>query len=75
GAAVAAIEPKSPADEAGVRPGDVVLTFDGEEITEPATLVLLLTRAPVGAEVPMEIVRDGRQQTITVRVGRRPHEK
>jgi len=49
--------------------------LDGEEITEPATLVLLLTRAPVGAEVPMEIVRDGRRQTITVRVGRRPHEK
>jgi serine protease Do len=75
GAAVAAVEPKSPADEAGVRPGDVVLTFDGEEITEPAALVLLLTRAPVGAEVPMEIVRDGKQETISVRVGRRPHEK
>ena len=74
GAAVSAVEPKSPAAGAGVKPGDVVLAFDGEEITEPATLVLLLTRAPVGAEVPLEIVRDGMRQTITVRVGRRPHE-
>jgi serine protease Do len=75
GAAVAAVEPKSPAAEAGVKPGDVVLAFDGEDITEPATLVLLLTRAPVGAEVPLEIIRDGQQQRITVRVGRRPHDK
>lgn len=74
GAVVAAVEPKSPAAVAGVEPGDVVLRFDGEEINEPATLVLLLTRAPIGAEVPMEIVRNGEQQTITVRVGRRPHD-
>jgi len=75
GAAVAAVEPKSPAAEAGVKPGDVVLSFDGEEITEPAELVLLLTRAPVGADVPLEVIRDGEQMTITVRVGRRPHDK
>jgi serine protease Do len=75
GAAVAAVEPKSPAAQAGVKPGDVVLSFDGEAITEPAALVLLLTRAPVGAEVPLEIIRDGEQMTITVRVGRRPHDK
>ena len=75
GAAVAAVEPKSPAAQAGVKPGDIVLSFDGEAITEPAALVLLLTRAPVGAEVPLEIIRDGEQMTITVRVGRRPHDK
>jgi len=75
GAAVAAVEPKSPAAEAGVEPGDIVLSFDGEAITEPATLVLLLTRAPVGSEVPLEIIRAGEQQMITVRVGRRPHDK
>jgi serine protease Do len=52
-----------------------VLSFDGEEIAEPATLVLLLTRSPIGSEVPLEIIRDGERQTITVRVGRRPHDK
>jgi len=75
GAAVAAVEPKSPAAEAGVKPGDLVLGFDGETITEPAALVLLLTRAAVGSELPLEIIRDGEQKTITVRVGRRPHDK
>jgi hypothetical protein len=31
--------------------------------------------SPVGSEVPLEIIRDGKQTTITVRVGRRPHDK
>jgi len=74
GAVVAAVEPRSPAAQAGVKTGDVVLRFDGEVITEPATLVLLLTRSPVGAAVPVEIIRDGEPMTITVRVGRRPHD-
>ena len=74
GAVVAAVEPQSPAAQAGVKTGDVVLRFDGEVITEPATLVLLLTRSPVGAAVPVKIIRDGEPMTITVRVGRRPHD-
>ena len=74
GAVVAAVEPQSPAAQAGVKPGDVVLRFDGEVIAEPATLVLLLTRSPVGAAVPVQIIRDGEPMTITVRVGRRPHD-
>ena len=74
GAVVAAVEPQSPAAQAGVKPGDVVLRVDGEVITEPATLVLLLTRSPVGAAVPVKIIRDGEPMTITVRVGRRPHD-
>ena len=74
GAVVAAVEPQSTAAQAGVKTGDVVLRFDGEVITEPATLVLLLTRSPVGAAVPVKIIRDGEPMTITVRVGRRPHD-
>jgi S1-C subfamily serine protease len=75
GAVVAAVEPRSPAVAAGVRPGDVVVSFDGEAITEPTSLVLLLTRAPVGVEVPMGVLRDGEPLTLTVRVGRRPHDQ
>jgi len=72
---VAAVDPRSPAARAGVRQGDVVVSFDGEPVTEPAALVLLLLRSPVGATLPMEIVRDGARQTINVTVGRRPHER
>jgi serine protease Do len=75
GAVVSAVEPRSPAAAAGVKPGDVIVSFDGEEITEPAALVLLLTRAPVGVEVPVEILRGAETITLTVRVGRRPQDR
>jgi serine protease Do len=74
-AVVAAVEPRSPAELAGVKPGDVVLAFDGEEISEPAELVLLLTRTPIGTDVPLEIVRGGERLTLTVHIGRRPSEQ
>jgi serine protease Do len=69
------VEPGSPAATAGVRPGDVILSFDGEPIGEPAAFVLLLTRAPVGVEAPLGILREGAPLTLTVKVGRRPHDK
>ena len=74
GVLVTAVEPMSPAALAGIEPGDVILRFDGEEISEPAALVLLLTRRTIGATVPVEVVRDGRTKEISVQVGRRPRE-
>lgn len=72
GVLVQAVEPTSPAELAGIRPGDLVVAFDGEPVGEPAAFVLMLTRAAIGAEVPLEIVRDGKQLSVTVQVGRRP---
>jgi len=75
GAVVVAVEPRSPAALAGVQPGDVVVSYDGQPIAAPSALVLLLTRSPIGTEVPIEILRGDRRLTITVHVGRRPHEQ
>jgi serine protease Do len=74
GAVVVGVEPGSPAALAGIKAGDVITTFDEQPIEDPATLVLLLTRTPIGTEVPLKIRRDDKDQTITVRVGRRPKE-
>jgi S1-C subfamily serine protease len=74
GVLVAGVEPMSPAAVSGIEPGDVILRFDGEEIAEPAALVLLLTRRTIGTRLPVEIVRDGRPRSIMVEVGRRPRE-
>jgi S1-C subfamily serine protease len=75
GVGVVAVETRSPADVAGIQPGDIVLRFDGQQIAEPAALVLFLTRTPIGSEVPLDIMRDGQEQTISVRVGRRPRDQ
>jgi S1-C subfamily serine protease len=72
GVLVAAVEPKSPAEVAGIRPGDLVVSFDGEPVAEPAALVLHLTRTPIGERVPLGIVRGGTEAGVTVQVGRRP---
>jgi S1-C subfamily serine protease len=75
GVLVAGVEPRSPAALAGIAAGDVVVAFDGEEVTDPAELVLMLTRSEVGSEVVLEVVRDGERQAVEVRVGRRPRDR
>ena len=75
GALVVAVEPNSPAAQAGIRPGDVVIRFDDEPVGEPAGFVLMLTRAKVGTQLPIEIMRDGQPQTIPVFIGRRPRDE
>jgi S1-C subfamily serine protease len=72
GVLVAAVEPKSPAEVAGIRPGDLVVSFDGEPVAEPVALVLHLTRTPIGERVPLGIVRGGTEAGVTIQVGRRP---
>jgi serine protease Do len=72
GVLVMATEQGGPGAEAGLEVGDVIVAFDGEEVPAPAALVLLLTRADVGIEVPLEIIRNGRRLTLPVRIGRRP---
>ncbi|MBU6308439.1 MAG: trypsin-like peptidase domain-containing protein [Planctomycetes bacterium] len=72
GVLVAAVEPQSPAALAGIRPGDLIVSFDGEPVAEPAGLVLQLTRTPIGEMIPLGVVRGGTEQTVVVQVGRRP---
>jgi S1-C subfamily serine protease len=67
-----ATERSGPGDEAGIQPGDVIVSFEEEEVSTPSQLVLLLTRAEVGATVPIEIRRAGKRLPLTVTVGRRP---
>jgi serine protease Do len=74
GAEVVAVEKRSPAALAGLQPGDVVVAFDGEPVADPAAFVLLLTRAEVGGEATLDIIREDGPRTVRIRVGRRPRE-
>ncbi len=72
GAAIAEVRPGSPADEAGLRAGDVVTSADGDPVDSPEDITSAVGARQPGDELELTIVRDGSEQTITVTLGRRP---
>ena len=69
GALVAAVQPGSPADDAGLQPGDVVVGVDGEEITNFGELGVIIRQHAPGDELELVVNRDGERQDITVTLG------
>nr|WP_242652242.1 Do family serine endopeptidase [Limimaricola pyoseonensis] len=63
--------PEGPAMEAGMEAGDVILSFDNTEVADTRELVRMVGRAPVGEEVPVEVLRGGEMVELTVKLGRR----
>ncbi|WP_043359382.1 DegQ family serine endoprotease [Belnapia sp. F-4-1] len=74
GALVARAQEDGPAAKAGIRNGDVVLRFNGQEVREMRTLPRIVAETPVGRPVPVVVWRDGREQTVNVTVGELPGE-
>lgn len=63
--------PDGPAKDAGLLAGDVILTFNGEEITDVRDLTRTVADSPIGEAVPVVVLREGEEQTIDVVLGRR----
>ncbi|HSB81163.1 MAG TPA: Do family serine endopeptidase [Candidatus Methylomirabilis sp.] len=74
GALVAGVTKGSPAETAGVKPGDVIVSFDGKDITEMHTLPALVAATPIDKEVPVMLLRNGAEQTLKLKVGKMPGE-
>lgn len=68
GALIARVEPASPAEHAGLRAGDVVLTVDGHQVHGSGELRNRIGLVEADQDVRLEILRDGRQQNVSVRV-------
>jgi len=75
GALVADVTKGSPAESAGIQQGDVIIGVDGKEIAEMHSLPPLVAAIPVGKEVAVRILRDGREQLLQVTVGQMPRER
>jgi serine protease Do len=74
GTLVARVEPGEAAEKAGIRQGDVIVRVNNQEVTPDQTLSYLIANVAPGARVPIELIRDGKRQTVTVTVGTRPPE-
>jgi serine protease Do len=70
GALVAGVDDKGPAKPAGLKSGDVIIKFDGKPIKESRDLPKLVAAAPVGKEIEVVIVRGGKEQAKTIKLGR-----
>jgi serine protease Do len=64
-----------PAEKAGIKRGDVVVTFDGKEINEMKDLPYVVGSTPVGKEVEVEVIRKGRTERIQVKIGELEEER
>jgi serine protease Do len=66
GVEVTRVEPDSPADEAGLKAGDVLLTYNGENILGAQQLGRLVAETPQGRKIKLQYWRDGKPETTTV---------
>ena len=65
GALVDGVEPGSAAEKAGMKPGDVIVAFDGERVRSVRQLQRLVTDTPPDRAVRITVVRDGRKTDVT----------
>jgi len=65
------VEDDSPASKSGLLVGDILVSLDGEPITDPDQLLARLIGEIVGKPTPVEILRGGQRQTIPVTIGER----
>lgn len=72
GALVAEVTPDSPAEKAGLRPGDVITALNGAEVADPRQLLLTVSQIAPGETVKVEYLRGGEQRVADVELDRRP---
>jgi serine protease Do len=63
--------PEGPAKEAGLLAGDVILSFNGSEISDVKDLTRTVADSPIGDAVPVLVLREGSETTVDVTLGRR----
>jgi serine protease DegQ len=74
GAIIAGVVRGGPADRAGIRPGDILLTVDGKQVANTNDMLNLIARLTPGGKAKMTVMRKNRQATLDVTVARRPPE-
>jgi S1-C subfamily serine protease len=72
GVLISGVEEDSPADEAGLEDGDVIVEFDGKTVRSPDNLRDMVRETEPGTEVEIVVVRDGDRKTIELTVGELP---
>lgn len=75
GVLVSSVNPGDPADAAGIKAGDIITSFDGKEISDMHDLPRLVAATAPGRVVEVKIIRDGKEKTLSVKVGTKKEEE
>ena len=69
GALVSTVNESSPAQAAGLEPGDVIISFDGKAIEKMRDLPRIVAETEIGATVAVELIRNGSRMSVDVTLG------
>ena len=75
GALVSRVEPGSPAAQAGLKEGDVILEFDGKSIAKSNDLPAAVAQVAPGTKAPLKVWRDRSEKSFDVTIGELPNER
>jgi len=72
GVLVAKVEDGTPADKAGLKRGDVIISFDGKEIPNMAKFRLIVANSEINKNLPLTVIRDKKEKYLIIRLTERP---
>ncbi len=74
GVIVVKVYKDSPAGEAGLEEGDLILSFNGESVKTTRDLVRTVSFAEVGTSAAVKILREGKERNVKIKIGKRPED-
>jgi Do/DeqQ family serine protease len=75
GALIAGVQRGSPADSAGIKPGDILLAVDGQSVKDPQVMLDLIASQKPGLTIPFKLRRETTLVDTKVRIGKRPAQR
>ena len=72
GVIVAKVYKDDPADKAGIKTGDIIVMINDKNINDSRDLSLTVAKSGVGEKINVKLIRDGKEKTVKVKLGKRP---